>query len=86
MNNGDRADKTYLTGLWPNIVKTNPAPALQATATLLGGGVLAASSKDKIIVTFSSCRRVQPPDAAAGTCARLSKRSSRTPSAATSMR
>jgi DNA polymerase-3 subunit gamma/tau len=64
LNNGDRADKTYLTNLWPNIAKANTAPAVQATAALLAGGVLAASSKDKIIVTFSSagvCNRLMRP-------------------------
>jgi hypothetical protein len=64
LNNGDRADKTYLTNLWPNIVRANTAPSLQPTATLLSGGTLAASSKDKIIVTFSSagvCNRLMRP-------------------------
>jgi DNA polymerase III subunit gamma/tau len=64
LNNGDRADKTYLTNLWQNIAKANTAPSLQPTATLLSGGTLAASSKDKIIVTFSSagvCNRLMRP-------------------------
>jgi DNA polymerase-3 subunit gamma/tau len=64
LNNGDRADKTYLTNLWSNIAKANAAPALQPTAALLSGGILAASSKDKIIVTFSSagvCNRLMRP-------------------------
>jgi len=64
LNNGDRDDKVYLLDRWHSITKNNPSGIMNQFAMILESATLVASSKDKIIITFSSagpCNRVMKP-------------------------
>lgn len=67
LNNGDREDKIYLMDRWRQLTRSNPNGLYNQFAIILETATLVASSKDKIIVTFSS----------AGPCNRLMRPSSR---------
>ncbi len=64
LNNGDRNDKAYLQNSWQAIMKQNTKPPFQSLAQTVSTGTVVASSKDKIIITFSSagvCNRLMRP-------------------------
>ncbi|MDD3122770.1 MAG: DNA polymerase III subunit gamma/tau [Candidatus Izemoplasmatales bacterium] len=67
LNNGDREDKIHLIENWHNLIRNNASGLLNQFAMILESSTLVASSKDKIIITFSS----------AGPCNKLMKPSSK---------